>query len=69
MAYDRFLSTQLGAHAAKLIKDGKFGYTVAVKGGLISENPLKDIAGKTKFIDPNSQVIEHARNIGISFGD
>ena len=69
VAYDRFLSTQLGAHAAKLIKDGKFGYTVAVKGGLISENPLKDIAGKTKFIDPSSQVIEHARNIGISFGD
>ena len=55
VAYDRFLSTQLGAHAAKLIKEGKFGYTVAVKGGLIAENPLKDIAGKTKYKSSGSQ--------------
>lgn len=69
VAYDRFLATELGAHAAELIKEGKFGYTVAVKGNKITENTLKSVAGKTKFIDPDSQVIQSARNIGISFGD
>ena len=39
-AYDRVLATQFGAHAAQLLKKEKFGYTVAMVDGKITENPL-----------------------------
>ena len=31
--------------------------------------PLKDVAGKLKTVDPNSDIIKEARMLGISFGD
>jgi 6-phosphofructokinase 1 len=68
-AYDRILATQFGARAAELIKLGKFGYTVAIKGGVITENALPDIVGKPKKISLDSEVIKTARNIGTCFGD
>ena len=68
-AYDRVLSTQFGVHAAKLIKEGRFGLTVALKGGAITENRLEDVAGIPKPVDPGDQIVRAARNISISFGD
>lgn len=68
-AYDRILATQFGARAAELIKEGKFGYTIAKIGTEIGENPLADVTMKTKFVLPDNKVIVAARDIGISFGD
>jgi 6-phosphofructokinase len=68
-AYDRVLSTQFGVHAAKLIKEGRFGLTVALKGNVITENRLEDVAGIPKPVDPGDQIIGAARNINISFGN
>ncbi|MCH5196130.1 MAG: 6-phosphofructokinase [Oscillospiraceae bacterium] len=68
-AYDRVLATQFGAHAAKLLKTEKFGYSVAMVDGVITENPLADVAMKTKFVPENHQLVKTARSIGISFGD
>ena len=68
-AYDRLLATQFGEYAAQLIRDEKYGYTVAKVDGKITANKLSDIAGKTKFVAPDSQEVTTARNIGISFGD
>ena len=39
--YDRVLSTRLGAAAAKLIQEKKYGYMVAVKNNEITEVPLE----------------------------
>jgi 6-phosphofructokinase 1 len=68
-AYDRILSTQFGDYAAGLIERGCFGVTVAKKGGEITENPLSEVAGKTKFVPPDHPMVEVARNMGISFGN
>lgn len=68
-AYDRILATQFGVHAAKLISQGKYGRTVAKIGGKITSNKLEDIAGKTKFVSPDDQLVTTAKNLGISFGD
>ena len=68
-AYDRMLATQFGAHAARLLKQEKFGFTVAMVDGKITENPLGDVAMKTKFVEENNQIVKTARDIGISFGD
>ena len=68
-AYDRVLSTEFGVHAAELIRDGIFGVSVALKGNLISHNPLKDVAGIAKPVPPDHHMVLTARNIGICFGD
>ncbi|MDD6269389.1 MAG: ATP-dependent 6-phosphofructokinase [Oscillospiraceae bacterium] len=68
-AYDRLLATQFGEYAAQLIRDEKYGMTVAKVEGKITANSLKDIAGKTKFVEPDCQLVTTAKNIGISFGD
>lgn len=67
-AYDRVLSTQFGVHAAELIRDGIFGVSVALVGNTITHNPLSEIAGVPKLVPPDHQMIQIARNIGISFG-
>jgi len=67
--YDRVLSTRLGARAAKLIYDGKFGQMVVIRNNEITSIPLEESAGKLKVVDPNSSIVEEARLLGLSFGD
>ena len=68
-AYDRVLATQFGVRAAQLIEQGKYGYAVAMINDKVSENKLKDIAGKTKIVPEDDQMVKTAKDIGISFGD
>ncbi len=68
-AYDRILATRFGVRAAQLIKDEKYGVSVALVNAKISENPLEDVAGKTKFVDPKGNYVITAKDLGISFGD
>ena len=67
--YDRVLATRLGVRAAELIRDGKYGVTVGVSGQEIVDNPLDEVAGKTKFVPVDHQLVRSARNIGIVLGD
>lgn len=68
-AYDRVLATKFGVHAAKLIAEEKYGYAVAMVKEIVTENPLKDIAGKSKLVPPDDQMVQTAKDLGISFGD
>ncbi len=51
-AFDRMLATRYGIAAIDLVKRGKFGLMVALKGNDIVPVPLKDVAGKRKKVDP-----------------
>jgi 6-phosphofructokinase 1 len=66
---DRVLCSRLGAKAAELIAERRFGYMVAAAGPDIVDVPLKDVVGKLKGIKPDSPIVQEARNLGISFGD
>lgn len=68
-AYDRILATKFGVHAANLIAKKEFGRTVALVKGVITSNLLSDVAGKTKLVKPDHQLVMTAKNLGISFGD
>ena len=68
-AYDRVFATRLGTYAAELIRDEKYGVSVALKGDKITANPLDEVAGKTKFVPLDHQLIKTAREIGINLGD
>ena len=67
--YDRVLSTRLGAAAASLIQEKKYGYMVAIENDKITETPLSEVAGRLKTVDPDSDIVRHAKMVGISFGD
>lgn len=68
-AYDRVLSTEVGAYAGYLCKEKLFGTTVAIRGDKLTYNKITDIAGKTKFVPVDHHMIQSARDIGVSFGD
>lgn len=67
--YDRVLSTRLGAAAARLILDEKYGYMIGMCDGQTVPVPLEEVAGKLKMVDPNHSIIKEAKDLGISFGD
>ena len=67
--YDRVLSTTLGAAAARLILNKKFGYMVATRNNEITEVPLEEVAGKLKTVNPECTIIKDAKLLGIGFGD
>ena len=68
-AYDRVISSRLGAAAAKLILKEKYGYMVGFQGNEIVPVPLGEVAGKLKMVDPDSSIIKEAKKLGICFGD
>ncbi len=68
-AYDRVLSTRLGAAAADLILNKEYGYMVGIKNDKTVKVPLEEVAGKLKMVDPEAKIIKEAKLTGISFGD
>ena len=68
-AYDRVFATRVGAKAAEMILEGKYGYMVAMRDGETTAVPLEEVAGKLKMVDPKCGLIKEAKTIGISFGD
>ncbi|MBE7030841.1 MAG: 6-phosphofructokinase [Ruminococcaceae bacterium] len=69
-AFDRILSTRYGSYAVDLAMEGKFGNMVTLKGNAMSYDSLENVIGqKTKNVDPDSELVQFAKNIGICFGD
>lgn len=67
-AYDRVLATQFGAYAAKLVEDKHYGVAVAMKNNVVTFNPLEEVAGKTKLVPEDCDMLTVARRMGISLG-
>lgn len=67
-AYDRLLATEFGAYAAQLVANEQYGVTVAMKNNLVISNPLSEVAGKTKNVTEDCDLISVSRRMGISLG-
>ena len=68
-AYDRVLSTRIGAGAAEAIMDEEYGIMIGIVNDKVKRIPLADCAGKLKMVSPKDQTVKAAKQIGISFGD
>ncbi len=68
-AQDRLFATQCGVEAALGCLEGEFGFMVAQLNGKMTRVPLEEVAGKLKYVDPESDLVREARAVGISFGD
>ena len=67
-AYDRVLATQFGTYAAGLVADEHYGVTVAMVNNRVTANPLAEIAGKTRGVPDDCDMMNVARSMGISLG-
>ena len=67
-AYDRVLATQFGSYAAKLVEVERYGVTVAMVNRRVTENRLADIAGKTRNVPENCELLSVARRMGVCLG-
>lgn len=67
-AYDRVLATQFGTYAAKLVEEEEYGVAVAMKNNIVTTNQLVDVAGKTKLVPDDCDMLTVARRMGISLG-
>jgi phosphofructokinase-like protein len=67
--FDRVLGTRFGAAAARLIRKGEFGRMVALLPPDVKSVPILEAIGSMKTVPLTNDIIESAREIGISFGD
>jgi len=65
--HDRWLATRFGAAAVHLAAAGKWGEMVALHGENIVSVPMID-ALQMKQVDPEGEMVQMARDLGIVFG-
>jgi phosphofructokinase-like protein len=69
IAFDRILASRFGKAAADLVAKKQFGRMVAVRADQIISVPIVDAVSRPKYVDPDGEIVEAARSLGISFGD
>ncbi|HEY8420713.1 MAG TPA: ATP-dependent 6-phosphofructokinase [Thermoclostridium sp.] len=67
--YDRILATRFGASAVNIINKGEFNRMVCVEHEQIKSIPIKEVVGRRRTVPTNGEMVQIARNMGVSFGD
>lgn len=77
--FDRVISTRYGTYAVEMIASGEFGKMVAVKHDKMVPVPIEEVVGSgevgetshggSKVVDPNGDLVQAAKCIGVVFGD
>ena len=67
-ATDRILATRFGCAAAELVLKRRFGLMVAVNHGVMGSVSLEKVAGKTRRVPRDHELIRAARSVGTCFG-
>ncbi len=67
--FDRVLATQYGAHAVRLVLEGKFGEMVCYHPPEIGNVPIIEAVNQLRVVDRNGSAVQAARALGVSFGD
>ncbi len=68
-SFDRTLATRFGSKAVDLIVSGDFGKMVANHPPDLVPVPLAEVVGKTKTVPLDSDLVQAARSLSVSFGD
>jgi phosphofructokinase-like protein len=67
-AFDRMLATNFGSCAVRALADNKRGVMVALQAGDVVTVPLSEAIKNIKTVPPAGQLVQTARDTGISFG-
>ena len=68
-SFDRVLATQFGAHAVRLVHEGRFGEMVCYQPPRIDSVPIAEAIRALSTVDPRGSAVAAARALGIAFGD
>lgn len=68
-AFDRVLGQQFGVRAVELATDGMYGRMVSYRFGSVTDVALADAVGRRRDVSPDSQILRHARALGIHLGE
>jgi ATP-dependent phosphofructokinase / diphosphate-dependent phosphofructokinase len=67
-AFDRMLATNFGACAVRALMSGERGVMVALQAADVITVPISEAIANIKSVPPNGQLIQTARDTGVSFG-
>ncbi|QDV46554.1 6-phosphofructokinase 1 [Stieleria neptunia] len=67
--FDRVLASEYGAHAVRLITEGKFGQMVCSDPPDIRDVSIAEAVDQIRTVDPSGSAVQSARAMGICFGD
>ena len=68
-ALDRILTTRLGVKAMDVAVNGPYEHMVALRGTEIVAVPIDEAIDTLKTVLPDSEIVQAAKAVGISFGD
>lgn len=68
-AFDRLLGTRVGAHAMTLVQQGEWNRVVVLRGTEVIDVPLTPEVTVQKTVDPQGEIANVARQLGICLGD
>ena len=68
-AIDRILGARFGVKAVKLIEAGKFGRMVSYQAYHVGSVPIEQAVHKLRLVDPDGEMVDTARALGICLGD
>jgi 6-phosphofructokinase 1 len=67
--FDRVLATQYGAHAVRLIVEGRLGEMICYHPPQMESVPIMQAVNHIRTVDANGAAVQAARALGICFGD
>jgi 6-phosphofructokinase 1 len=68
-AFDRVLGQQFGVRAVELCADGMFGRMVSYRFGSVTDVALADAVNRRRSVSPDSQILRHAKALGLFLGE
>jgi 6-phosphofructokinase 1 len=68
-AYDRLIALRFGAAAVRCVAAGHFGRMVALDPPEVRAVPIEEAIRQVKYVPLNSDTVQTARDLGVSFGD
>jgi len=68
-ALDRILAMRFGVMAVKLAKEGAFGRMVSYQAYHVDSVPIEDAVNKLRLVEPDGEVVQAAKAVGICLGD
>lgn len=68
-SFDRVLATRFGVHAVKMVENEEFGRMVSYQRYQVGSVTIAEAVSQLNLVDPEGEVVQTARAVGICLGD
>ena len=67
--FDRALGSRFGTKAVQMVAAGEFGRMACLRGRNIFSVPIEDATRELKLVDPDGEIVQAAKDLGIMLGN